>query len=240
MVARIVGIVGLFWIVAGFSAAPSQQPSWAVSGTIVDESGKPLPEAELTRYFLYTHGKFFAYEPLKTDAVGAFKGTITPYKLPMVYLAMDKERKLGARVTLTEESIRRPVRIVLKPLAEVSFKEKIENGYEPASMVTSIGCMDPATVVLMSYDPGPYPIPEGAYDLRFGSQELMANHTPFTVKSSGKLDLGACAVGLTPIARNVGKTAMPLDFAEARGVPPNFKLRDLKGKWVLMEFWGFW
>ena len=54
------------------------------------------------------------------------------------------------------------------------------------------------------------------------------------------MDVGTNPLELTPISKNIGRPAMPLEFAEARGVPASFKLKDLKGKWVLMEFWGFW
>ena len=32
----------------------------------------------------------------------------------------------------------------------------------------------------------------------------------------------------------------PLNITDARGVPKTMKLSDYKGKWVLLEFWGYW
>ena len=215
-------------------------PSWEISGIVVDERGAPLAGAEFARYFLLTGGKFTAYEGLKADAQGRFAGKITPYKLPMTYIALDKDGKLGACIVVTEQSVKSAVRVVLKPLAELSYRTEIEGGYAPVSMNTSIGCPDTNTVVVLSYDSPPLKVPEGTYELQFFSIELQKFRKPFSVSAGQKVDVGVCSPQLTPISRNIGNPAMPVEFAEARGVPPDFKLADLKGKWVLLEFWGFW
>ena len=37
-----------------------------------------------------------------------------------------------------------------------------------------------------------------------------------------------------------GKPAPDLILEEARGLDADFKMSELKGKWVLLEFWGHW
>lgn len=211
---------------------------WKISGVIVDGKGSPLPNAEMARYFLLQGGKYFPVEGLKADGQGHFEGPIKPYKLPMTYMVLSQNRDLGTCAVFTEESVKAPLRIVLKPLAEVSFKPAFESGYEPVNMATSLTC--PGTNLILSYEPGPYRIPEGSYELGFVSQEFDRNKRPFTVRAGEKIDLGSVPVPLSPISRNIGKPAMPLVVAEVRGLPSGFKLSDLKGKWVLMEFWGYW
>ena len=44
----------------------------------------------------------------------------------------------------------------------------------------------------------------------------------------------------TEIAKHVGKEPPPLRVTDARGLNTGVRLADLKGKWVLIEFWGFW
>ena len=51
----------------------------------------------------------------------------------------------------------------------------------------------------------------------------------------GTLDLKA-----SPIAKLKGKPAPGWEITAARGVKPQVKLADYKGKWVYLEFWGFW
>ena len=178
-------LLALLSILGPASCAPAeaQTPSWDVSGTVVDEAGVPLPAAEIARYFLFSNGTFTAYEGIKADTQGKFAGKIQPYKLPMTYIALDRDRNLGACFVFTEQSVKAPVRVILKPLAEVNFQTTIEDGYVPTSMNTSIGCPDTNTVVLLSYDNGPYYIPEGAYELRFFSIELKTYRKRFSIKS---------------------------------------------------------
>jgi hypothetical protein len=53
-------------------------------------------------------------------------------------------------------------------------------------------------------------------------------------------DLGILDLKASPIAKLKGKMAPGWDITAARGVKPNVKLSDYKGKWVYLEFWGFW
>ncbi len=50
------------------------------------------------------------------------------------------------------------------------------------------------------------------------------------------LMLLACAAQ----AQLVGKVAPELRVTEARGAEPTVKLADYRGKWVAIEFWGYW
>lgn len=222
------------------AGALPQVKSYDVSGVIVNLSGKPSPKAEIARYFLLSDGKYTPYEPITADASGKFSGKIQPYQLPMTYIVLDAERNLGACVDFTEESVKKPMRIVLTPLAEVRYGVEIENGFKPSGMNMSIACPDTGTLVLLTYDRGAIRIPAGKYSLNFFSMELKMHQKPFAVRSGETVDLGTQRLELTPISKNIGKPALPIDFAEARGVNPEFKLSDLKGKWVLIEFWGYW
>ena len=42
------------------------------------------------------------------------------------------------------------------------------------------------------------------------------------------------------LSRKAGEKAPALHVTEARGVDPGFKLSDLRGRWVAIEFWGYW
>lgn len=211
-----------------------------LSGTVADAAGKPLPEAEIARYYMLDHGKLVAQGMMKANAQGRFSWLVQRDQLPVTYIVMDRNHELGCCVTLSEKAMKSPVSLVLKPLAEVSFTPVVEGGFGPVSMTTSIGYPDARAIVVQSQDHGPYRIPEGKYELSIRSPDLEYFRKPFTARAGKKLDLGASTVMLSPVARNFGKPALPIDFAEARGVPAGFKLHDLKGKWVLLEFWGFW
>lgn len=41
-------------------------------------------------------------------------------------------------------------------------------------------------------------------------------------------------------AQSAGKSAPAWHISEARGVEKSAKLEDYRGKWVIVDFWGFW
>jgi hypothetical protein len=50
-----------------------------------------------------------------------------------------------------------------------------------------------------------------------------------------------CALLATvALAQKVGDPAPELNITAARGIGKDTKLADLKGKWVVIEFWGHW
>jgi len=55
-----------------------------------------------------------------------------------------------------------------------------------------------------------------------------------------ELDLKTIDVPATVIARHKGKAPPAWKVTDARGVKKDVTLADFKGKWVLVEFWGFW
>lgn len=229
-------ILGLFLIAGAITA---QQQKYTISGVIVDEQGNPLPEAEIARWWRW-EGQYTAQDGLKADSEGKFKGELQLYRLPALLTAFDKDRKLGATLLLTQQNLRDSLRVVLKPLGTVVYQAEFEGGRQPESMSISFG--DPKYgVVLWSPEVGPVSLPEGQYQVSFFSiAEFEPLAKSFEVKAGERTDLGILRLKLAPIAKNIGKPAMPITFAEARGVPRKFKLSDLKGKWVMLEFWGFW
>jgi hypothetical protein len=54
------------------------------------------------------------------------------------------------------------------------------------------------------------------------------------------MDLKTLDMEATIIARHVGKAPPAWNVTDARGAKKEVKISDFKGKWVLMEFWGFW
>ncbi|HTM54964.1 MAG TPA: TlpA disulfide reductase family protein [Pirellulales bacterium] len=109
-------------------------------------------------------------------------------------------------------------------------------------------------------------LPAGTYDLRVYSDRPRA-HTPKPLErrrrdapqdmpkylggirievppAPASLDLGILDVvpdgseTLRYAAKFFSKTPPELSFTDARGVPKTLKLADLRGKWVLLDFWG--
>ena len=58
--------------------------------------------------------------------------------------------------------------------------------------------------------------------------------------ASKAIDLGEITATATVIARHIGKKPPELTVTEARGIGKDVKLSDFKGRWLLIEFWGYW
>jgi thiol-disulfide isomerase/thioredoxin len=54
------------------------------------------------------------------------------------------------------------------------------------------------------------------------------------------LDLGTLNLPATFLARHQGKELPAWYIADARGVKKDVTLADYRGKWVLVDFWGYW
>jgi len=52
--------------------------------------------------------------------------------------------------------------------------------------------------------------------------------------------MGTIDMPATVIAKHVGKAPPEWNVTDARGVAKTVKISDFKGKWVMIEFWGFW
>jgi hypothetical protein len=54
------------------------------------------------------------------------------------------------------------------------------------------------------------------------------------------LDLGALDLKASPIGRHTGKAPPPWHVTAAQGVSRGVQPTDYLGRWLLMEFWGYW
>ena len=59
-------------------------------------------------------------------------------------------------------------------------------------------------------------------------------------KSEVVVDLGRIQVEATVISQFYDKEPPALTVTDARGLPKDVSLEDFRGKWTLVEIWGFW
>ena len=57
--------------------------------------------------------------------------------------------------------------------------------------------------------------------------------------ASLELDLGTIDLPATALAKTYGQEPPPWEIVEARGLPDDVTLGDFRGKWVLLDFWGY-
>jgi thiol-disulfide isomerase/thioredoxin len=84
-------------------------------------------------------------------------------------------------------------------------------------------------------------LPPGSYQLRGVADYRHADAMKdLRVEPGRPVDLGAIDLKLTPIARMAGKEPPAWHVTDARGVPKDVRPSDFKGKWLVLEFWGYW
>ena len=182
---------------------------------------------------------------MATDREGAFAIELQLYGSDGALLAMDRGQKVGGSVVVKAKGPVEPVTITLGPLVRVhgSFSCS-ELGKRPTWTNVYISLM-PGNIRLVANDseeatfdvlvtPGTYQFWGYGTDVANLTKEITAK------ADSPDLDLGVLDIPATIIAKHKGKAPPEWKVTAARGVKNDVKLADFKGKWVLMEFWGFW
>jgi hypothetical protein len=224
-----------------------------VTGKVVDAKGNPVEGATVASFWMRsgrgTDGKgvssFSPIEGVTTDREGAFTIEVQLHGRDGALLAMDRGQKMGGSVIVKDKSPLEPVKITLGPLVRLhgSFS-CTELGKQPTWTNVYISLM-PGNIRLVANDSQEAKfdvlVPPGTYRF-WGYGTDVANLTKeITAKAdSHDLDLGILDFPATIIAKHKGKAPPEWKVTDARGVKKDVTLADFKGKWVLMEFWGFW
>ena len=218
-----------------------------VTGRVVDKGGKPVAGAEVASFWNRDdQGKMKAYRSVKTDGDGGFKLECELYSRDQPLMAIDPTAKLGGIATIRAQAFDKPLLIEVSPLVEIKGHFTCsESGKSPGwtNVYVSVmpgglrvaSCSSRESTFALKLPAGKY----GFYG--YGSFTDFEGVTKeVTLEESKVLDMGAVDLKLTPIARHYGKEPPPWHVTAARGVNKDVKIADFKGKWVVIEFWGFW
>ncbi len=223
--------------------AHAQEPV-KVTGRVVDAAGKPVPFAAVAGHWGAGKDDMKPYNGATTDAEGRFTTKLTFYGTePQGLLALDRDQKQGGLLLVEPKAAGKPVEIKLGPLVhvhgrffckELDRRPKWTNVYLMSGRVRFLSCMSDEADFSFRVPPGKYTFWGYGTDVQDVKKDLTL--------TADKLDadLGTLDLPATIIARHVGKAPPPLHVTDARGLKKGVQLADLKGKWVLIEFWGFW
>ena len=213
-----------------------------LTGTVVDDAEKPVAGVEIgDNWQLGLETK--ADSGVKTAADGTFTLTLRYFRPPIALLAMDEKRERGAAVVLSEEDAKSAVSLKLAPVAIVRGEFFCaDKDVSPAgssvqwqfgkARIGNLHAVDPKWEVKLP--PGPW----GFWTYHQDTAPFTRN---FDVPSDGKeIDLGRLEVAPNTLATLRGKPFPDWKVSDARGVEKTVQPSDYKGKWLLVEFWGFW
>jgi hypothetical protein len=228
-------------LVAPIALCAQEQPS--ITGRVLDAAGKPIFEADVATKWAADTGTMQPFNGIKTDKEGKFSLTLQGGIAESV-LAFDKERKNGGMVVIDVKSRAKPIEIKLGPLVKVhgQFFCK-ETNKRPTWTNVYMGSPPHVQVAQCSSTKAEFSflLPAGAYHFwGYGKDVEKVNKDLTLTVDKPDLDLKTIDLVATILARHVGKAPPRWHVTDARGVKKDVQLSDFKGKWVLMEFWGFW
>jgi thiol-disulfide isomerase/thioredoxin len=238
--------IGVMVLMLSTSAHVAGSTIVQVAGRVVDRGGKPVAGVRVAEYwFSEQTAPLEPNRPARTDADGRFSLEVELYGRETVVMAIDSTGGLGGVAIIPAKGPVGPIRIELTPLAEVRGRFTCEeSGRSPGETYATMflapgnlqmaGGRSRASTFAMR-------LPPGRYQLRGGeSYRHVGAVRDVTLAPGQAVDLGAIDLKLTPIARLFGKEPPPWHITDARGVPRDVRPSDFKGKWVVLDFWGYW
>jgi hypothetical protein len=220
------------------------QETQKVAGQVVDSAGKPVAGADVAAFWGADSGSMQPFGGVQTDKDGRFTLPMQFYGLPQALLAFDKDRKSGGLTVLNGKAPpAKPVEIKLGPVVRVhgEFASK-ELGAKPA-WTNVYMLIDRARILQCSSMKASFSflLPPGNYQFWGYGADITNLKKDLTLAADvPDLDMKTLDVPATVIARHRGKEPPAWNVTDARGVKKDVKLSDFRGKWVLVEFWGFW
>jgi len=220
-------------------------------GVVLDSGGKPVL-ASLGQSWNVRKGRMDPYSGFESDESGRFRGNIESddANAEIVLLALDSKREQAALATWKAETAETPLEIRLQPAVRVFGSYRTSAGDVPVWTNTYIYAdlpgreesRSPRVAECQSKEGRfEFRLPPGKYKLNgYGTNTKDTNLELVLTADARERDLGVLELPQTVIARNVGKAALPWHVSDARGVAKDVTLADFRGKWVLLEFWGFW
>jgi hypothetical protein len=233
---------GLLCLLAGAARAEGTQQ---LRGRVLDAAGKPAAGAVVASFWTAEGGTMKPYQPARTDAQGKFSLKTQFFGQPVAVLALTADQKAGALIEVPPKDAGRPLVLRLAPTVHVhgSFTSR-ELGHRPTWTNVYMSVLPGKTrlAACMSKEARfSLRLPPGKYQFWGYGTDIQDVHREVTLSADRTdEDLGALDAAATIIARHKGKAPPAWHVTDARGVPKTVRLADFKGKWVLVEFWGFW
>ncbi|HEY1860409.1 MAG TPA: hypothetical protein VGG61_08650 [Gemmataceae bacterium] len=221
--------------------------TFTVTVKVIDADKKPVAKADVALFWNVKDRAMSpaAEKPLVSDADGKAVLRVDDWNEKRPVLVLSADRTLGGIVGVSKADDGKDVTVALEPTVRVKGKlECKELNTKPEwanTTVTVDGFRAYFTQNITKSAELEFVLPPGKYTLgTYGSDVENIKQTVTLTAARSEYDLGMIDLKASPIAKLKGKTPPDWSIADARGVNPDVKLSDCKGKWVYVEFWGFW
>ncbi len=228
----------------------SQKPvTRVIRGRVVDEAGKPMAGITVSRNWVRQEDRPLraVADVVKTDEKGQFLVELTFfYGRSYSLCALDVAKKRGGLAAVGPKTPDEPITIKAGPLVHVHGKYVCKELGTPVGWTNTMFLSMPErwNVVDHMTKEGEFSVllPPGRYHIQgYGGPDVAQHRRDLTLTADRpEIDLGEIHLAASEIARLKGKPAPRLEPTDARGVSKNVQIADYKGKWVALEFWGYW
>ncbi len=224
----------------------------SVSGTVVDAQGRPLADVQVADSWQSAArapnplGFMSAFSSGRTGADGRFTIKLQPYgRASVALLAIDAAQKLGGIAVIDVKQPGQEISIQLAPLVEVRGRFSCNELNRAPTRTNVYITHKPSGWRMLQCDSNEatfaFKLPPGEYELwGYGSGVFDSTSSLRLTFDQPLVDMGTIDLRATGIAKQTGKAPPAWNVTDARGLPKTVKYSDFKGKWVLLEFWGYW
>lgn len=221
-----------------------------IKGQVVTAEGRPVSGADIAPFWQFDNHGITPYFGVTTDEEGAF--TLDwDFSIPQVILAMNADRTLGGIVVLQpspdgEDGTIDAGAITLVPMIEIQgdfYCDAFESPPEWSNVYMNV---HPDIRLRIGSCPSDdaefwFKLPPGEYQFHGYGRDFLRVMKDITLTAGDVVvDMGTIKVEPTIISQLYGKVPPKLTVTDARGLPKDFSLEDFRGKWTLLEVWGFW
>ena len=223
-----------------------------VSGIVLGADGKPAAGVSVSDSWKYDT-TWQASGGTKTDADGKFTITVgsipeQPARSCRIIAANETH---AAIIFAKLDDLKSEIKLTLTPLVNVTAALKPTEGFPLTDgSYFSIYWDSPSFYMgYAAFKDGKVSIalPAGTYRYMFrAGRAYRYSRGSFEAKGEAT-DLGAIDLVVNPIALHYGKPAPAINISYVRNLPEDLEdkgaqvtLADFKGRWVMVEFWGFW
>ncbi|MHB8523489.1 MAG: hypothetical protein ACYDH9_22400 [Limisphaerales bacterium] len=228
-------------------AAADQPAIFTVTLKVVDARKMPVPKADVALFWDIKDGAMTARAKTGgiTDETGKAVLVVDDWHEKRPVLVLTADRTLGGIVGVSKADDGKEVIATLASTVRVKGKlECPELNTKLAWANTTVTADGFRAFVAQNISTSAvfqFVLPAGKYVLEsYGTDVENAKQTVILTTDRAEYNLGAVDLKATAIPKLRGKTPPDWSITDARGVNRSVKLSDYKGKWVYVEFWGFW
>ena len=231
-----------------FAARPAVAGgTFAVTLLVVDGDGKPVAGAEAATLWNAREGPLVPYHAAVTGLDGKAQLVVDDWGERRPVLVLSADRLSGCVVGASRADDGKIVRAVLTPTTRVGGSAYCsELASKPANTIALVGAdgfrLGACFIQSITKDARfGFRLPLGKYQLDLSASDTERKKQLLDVTNPGpEIDLGVVDLPAAKLAKLRGQTPPSLTVTEARGVEKRVQLADYKGKWVALEFWGWW